>query len=270
MRRPLRSLLFALALPAFAPGALAHPGMHETIAYLSERIREAPEDQALYIERGIAYSEDGLLGPALADFRKAETLGDPVRVAFDLGVLHYRAGDFDRAREALTRTLARFPAHALAFEYRARAARDAGDARAAVADFEAVFALREDVNPGSYLSAAELLLPLPDAGADAALALLDRGMAQLGVIPQLQQRAIALERERGAFGAALKRHETLAEPLAWSPDWRVERAELLLELDRPEEAARELTAAQTALAALRPTRARAALGTRITELSRAF
>jgi predicted Zn-dependent protease len=200
----------------------------------------------------------------------AETLGDPLRVAFDLGVLHYRAGDFEQARESLTRYLARFPEHALALEYRARSARDAGDPRAAVADFEAVFALRDDVNPGSYVSAAELLLPLPDGGVDAALALLDRGMAQLGVIPQLQQRAVSLERERRAFGAALQRHETLAEPLAWSPDWRVQRAELLLRLDRPQEAAQELTHAETALAALRPTRARAALGTRIAELSQAF
>jgi tetratricopeptide (TPR) repeat protein len=241
--------------------------MHETIELLSLRIREAPTDQALRIERGIAYSSDGQIELALADFRRAETLGDPVRVAFDLGVLFYRSGDLEEARASLTRYLARFPGHALALDYRARAARDAGDARAAIADFEALFALGRGVNPGHYLSAAELLAALPDAGVDAALAQLDRGMRQLGVIPQLQQRAVALERARGAFAAALRRHETLAAPLARSPDWRVERAELLLALGRRAEARRELATASAALAELRITPARARLGARIAELS---
>jgi tetratricopeptide (TPR) repeat protein len=260
---------FALAaLSLGAASAFAHPGMHETIERLSERIRETPDEQALWIERGIAYSNDGQFELALTDFRKAETLGDPARVAFDLGVLFYRQGEFEKARESLSRTLTRFPEHALALDYRARAARDAGDARAALADFEALFALRDDVNPGHYLSAAELLVSLPDGGADAALALLDRGLAQRGVIPQLQQRAIALERERGDFGGALQRHDTLAEPLGRSPAWRVERAELLLALERREEAEQELAMAANALAGRRPTPAHAALGERIAELSR--
>lgn len=255
------------AVSVVAASALAHPSMHHTIERLSERIREAPEEQALWIERGIAYSNDGQLELALADFRKAETLGDPVRVAFDLGVLFYRRGEFGKARESLTRTLTRFPEHTRALDYRARAARDAGDAHAALADFEALFVLRDDVNPGHYLSAADLLVSLADGGVDAALALLDRGMDQLGVIPQLQQRAIAFERERGAFGAALRRHDTLAEPLGRSPSWRVERAELLLALGRRGEAERELAAARNALAKLRPTPAHAALDARIAELS---
>jgi tetratricopeptide (TPR) repeat protein len=264
-----RGFLCLLTLSALATSAAAHPGMHETVEVLSKQIQEAPESQTLYIERGIAYSEDRLLGPALADFRKAETLGDPVRVAFDLGVLHYRAGDYVEARAALTRYLERFPEHTRALEYRARAAREAGDARAAIADFEAVFVLRDDVNPGSYLSAAELLRELPDGGVEAALAQLDRGMEQLGVIPQLQQRAIALERDRQDFEAALARHETLAAPLPRSPSWRVGRAELLLELGRPEEAAGELEEAATSLAARRPTPASAELGARIKALSQA-
>jgi tetratricopeptide (TPR) repeat protein len=270
MKRLPHRFLCVLALSALATSAGAHPGMHETVEALSKQIEEAPGNQTLYIERGIAYSEDRLLGPARADFRKAETLGDPVLVAFDLGVLHYRAGDYEQARASLTRYLARFPGHARALEYRARAAREAGDARAAIADFEAVFALRDDVNPGSYLSAAELLRELPDGGVDAALAQLDRGMEKLGVIPQLQQRAIALERERQDLDAALARHGTLAAALARSPSWRVERAELLLELGRPEEAAQELEEASAALAARRPTPAGAELGTRITALSRAL
>lgn len=241
--------------------------MHETVAELSERIRKEPSDQALFLERGIAYSSDGKVELAFADFRKAEALGEPDFVAFDLGVLFYRTGEFAAARAALTRCLARFPAHALALDYRARAAREAGDSPAALADFEALFALVQGVNPGHYVSAADLLLALPGEGAPAALAVLDRGMHQLGVIPQLQQRAIALERERGTFGAALLRHDTLAEQFARSPDWRATRAELLFAVGRHTEARSELNTAAAALAELRATPARAELAAKIARLA---
>jgi predicted Zn-dependent protease len=258
----------ALSAQALAPiAARAHPGMHETIALLTQRISAAPSEQSLYLERGIAYSSDGMAELALADFRKAESLGDPDLVAFDLGVLFFRMGRLDEARAALTRCLARFPQHALALDYRARAARDAGDARAALRDYEALFALERDVNPGHYISAAELLARLPDAGIPAALAMLDRGMSALGVIPQLQQRAIAYERERGALDAALRRHDALARALGHSPEWRVERAELLVALDRRSEAERELASASSALAVLNLTPARAELAARIAELT---
>jgi len=62
--RPALSLAcvaLALAAQALAPVALrAHPGMHETIALLTQRIFEAPNEQSLYLERGIAYSSDGM------------------------------------------------------------------------------------------------------------------------------------------------------------------------------------------------------------------
>jgi predicted Zn-dependent protease len=241
--------------------------MHETIELLTQRISAAPNEQSLYLERGIAYSSDGKAQEALADFRKAEALGDPDLVAFDLGVLFFRTGQLDEARAALTRCLARFPQHALALDYRARAARDAGDARAALRDYEALFALERDVNPGHYISAAELLAKLDGEGLSSAIAMLDRGMAALGVIPQLQQRAIAWERERGANDAALRRHDSLADALAHSPEWRVDRAELLLALGQSAEAQRELAAAAGALAVLHLTPARAELAARIEQLA---
>jgi hypothetical protein len=241
--------------------------MHETIALLSQRIAESPAKQSLYLERGIAYSADGQATLALTDFRTAEALGDPDLVAFDLGVLFFRTGRLAEARVSLTRCLERFPRHALALDYRARAARDSGDSLAALRDYEALFALERDVNPGHYLSAAALLAQLPDRGIPAALALLDRGLLALGVIPQLQQRAIAYEMERGRPDAALRRHDTLAEPLAHSPEWRVARAELLLALERRSEAERELARAEGALAARRLTPAHAELAARIAQLT---
>ncbi len=262
------SALWAWVWLALAPTpAPAHPGLHDTIARLSERIVAAPDDQTLVLERGIAYLNDGQVAEALADFRRAETLGDPDRVALDLGVLFYRTGRLAEAREALTRWLARSPDDLVALDYRARAARDAGDARAALRDYEALFALGRPLNPGQWLSAAELLAKREGDGIPAALALLDRGMAAQGTIPQLQRRAIAWERERGDLAAALRRHDALAEALGRSPEWRVDRAELLLAQGRTREAKRELGAASGALAVQRLTPAHAALAARIEQLS---
>jgi tetratricopeptide (TPR) repeat protein len=241
--------------------------MHETIELLTQQIEASPNEQRLYLERGNAYTNDGKVKEALADLRKAESLGDPDLAAFDLGVLFYRSGDYAAARAALTRSLKRFPNDPRALDYRARAAREAGDARAALADFEALFAIEREVNPAQYVSAAGLLASLPGAGVAPAIAMLDRGMRALGVIPQLQQRAIAYERERGDLAAALARHDTLAEPLARSPEWRVARAELLLAMGRREDARRELDAASGALAALRLTPARAALAAHVEQLA---
>ena len=250
------ALAGALAVSALA---LAHQGMHETIERLTHEISEHPTDARLYHERGVAYMNDGKLEPARADLQRAAELGDPAAVAYDLGVLFYRAGEYAQARESLTAHLAQSPGDPRAFDYRARAAREAGDVRAAIADFEALFASASGVNPGHYVSAAELVAKLEDGGIASALALLDAGIAKLGVIPQLQRPAIAFERERGDLSAALRRLETLAVPLGRNPEWRIERAELLHALRREDESRAELEDAARALDAAKPTPARAEL-----------
>ena len=115
MKTPL--LLAALLMAVAAPlRAGAHPSAQHTIEILSESIRAQPDLQEFYIRRGQAYSNEGLPEPALVDFQKAETLGPPILVAFDLGVLHYRMGRLDDARRYLDAFLKRFPKNAPALE----------------------------------------------------------------------------------------------------------------------------------------------------------
>ncbi|MCB1848802.1 MAG: hypothetical protein KDI04_15890, partial [Halieaceae bacterium] len=75
--------------------ALAHPGQHDQLQQVNRHLEQTPTDQDLYIQRGIIYSEGGQYDAALADLLQAQTLGEPVLVAFQLGVLHYRTGDFE-------------------------------------------------------------------------------------------------------------------------------------------------------------------------------
>jgi tetratricopeptide (TPR) repeat protein len=223
---------------------------------LSESIQARPDEQELYIQRGSAYSNDGQLARALADFEQAETLGAPFVVAFNQGVLHYRMGEFDAARRYFDTFLKHFPGHAPSLEYRARLLRDAGEHEAAVADFEAYFAMNKQPNPGHYVSAAKMLAGLEGKGVEPALAMLDEGMERLGVIPQLQHYAIQLELERKNTAGAIARLESLGPAMGESPDWKVEMGELLLLAGKPAEAQRRFDEASAQLKTLRTTVAR--------------
>jgi tetratricopeptide (TPR) repeat protein len=249
------------------PGGLqAHPGASSTIEHFSHQIEHKPDDQALYIKRGIAYSSDGQYEQALGDFRRAESLGDPLLVSFDLGVLYYRKGEFKTSLDYLNAFLQRFPDHSPALEYRARVQRDRGDFSSSIDDFKRVFELQKRPNPGHYISVANMLSTEGATGIQQALAVLDAGNLKLGLTPQLQNRAIELERERGRLDLAIERMQALRSMLGDSADWKVAMAELYYQNAQVEPADAMLEAAETQLTSLRRTPARIALQQRITQL----
>ncbi len=266
MSRVARFLAFSAAFLCMP--ALAHPGASSAIDHYSHEIEENPRDQAHYIRRGIAYSNDGQYDKALADFEQAKTLGKPIVVSFDLGVLHYRRGEFATASDYFDEYLEAFPDHAACLEYRARLKRDMGDTKGAVADFKRVFALQQRPNPGHYISVAEMLQATGPDGIDQALEILDQGNAKLGLTPQLQRHAIALELQRGRPDLAISRLQTLEPMLGGSPDWKVDMAELQLQAGNKDAATTLLQTAEQQLDTLRKTPARIALKERIVELNR--
>jgi tetratricopeptide (TPR) repeat protein len=257
--------LLAPLLMVWGSTALAHPGQHDQLQQVNRHLEQAPTDQDLYVQRGIIYSEGGQYDAALADLLHARTLGEPVLVAFQLGVLHYRTGDFEAARNYLQQYLERFPNYPPAYDYLARIARDNGDYDLAVAQLQTYFRLQDSPNPGLYLAAARMLEE--QRRYEQALAILDQGQATLGVVPQLQRQAIALERARGQPELALARLQSLGPMLGESPAWRLDMAELQLEIGHRERAAAMIQSAREALAQQRPTPARLELQRRAEALS---
>jgi tetratricopeptide (TPR) repeat protein len=253
----MKQLLLTVALLCATPSAaVAHPGAEHVLETLSQSIKLRPKDPKLYMQRGSTYSDDGQLELALADFQKAEALGEPIVVAFHQGVLHYRMGDLNAAKGYFDTFLKHFPGHPPSLEYRARLLRDAGDHRGALADFNAYFAMQKQPNPGHYISAANMLKELKGKGIPGALAMLDQGMQRLGIIPQLQRYAIELELGRNNTALAIQRLSSLEPVLGESPDWKVDMGELLLRAGKPSEAHWFFDAALEQLGTLRKTVAR--------------
>jgi tetratricopeptide (TPR) repeat protein len=234
--------------------AFAHPGKHEQLQRINHSIEQQPNEQALYIQRGYIYSENGEFDSAKADYQQAEELGPPALVALNWGILYYRMGDFERATEYFDQYLEQFPKAAHAYEYRARAARDTGNYQQAIADLNSYFDLLEAPHPGNYIAAANMLHDMQQT--EQALQLLDKGMEKIGLTPQLQRRAIELELERDQVSNAIARQDSLRKPLNANPLWKLQMAELLLQDNRDEEARKMAREAENELLKLRPTPAR--------------
>ena len=262
-----RLVLLLPVLVSFLPAlAFCHPGASSTVDHYTHEIARRPDDQSLHIRRGIAYSSDGQYDLALEDFKRAEKLGNPLAVGFDLGVLYYRRGELDLARAQFDTYLEAFPDHAACLEYRARLLRDMGDTKGSVADFQRVFELQQRPNPGHYVSVAGMLEATGPEGIDQALLILDSGNDKLGITPQLQQCAIRLELERKRPDLAIARLQTLEPMLGESPDWKVDMAELQLRMGDAEAASQLLRDATKQLDSLRKTPARQALRKRISSI----
>lgn len=252
------TLFFLFGLFLFqADVAMAHEGTGAHLDHINEALEKTPDKQALYIERGAIYSsEAGMYELALKDFQRAEELGSPVAVAYQLGLLFYRSAEFAKSRVYFDRYINQFPDYAPAYEYRAKAAYRLGDAKQAMADFNTFFHLQKQTNPGSFIAAAKIYASAKEGGVDAALALLDQGMQQIGLNPQLQSYAVRLELQRNRPEQAVARQQSMKTMLNDSPAWQAEMAELLLNTGKPAEAAAFLDEAETQLAKLKATPAR--------------
>ena len=137
--------------------------------------------------------------------------------------------------------------------------RDAGENAAALADFQQIFALKPTPDPGHYISAARIMVVLPEYGFDGAIALLDKRMEQVGVLSSLQRYAIELETDRQRYDAAIARMATLDKALRATPQWQVEVAQLHMQAGQPEQARGLLEQADRRLQELRSNTARVEL-----------
>ena len=262
------SLLAALC---FSSAQLwAGPSLDKYIASVSAQIAAEPNNPAHYLRRALVHSDAGHRKAAFRDVAQAEKVGGKTAETYTTrGVLNYRIGKRQVALQALDQALLMVPEHVRALSYRARLLRDLGKAPEALADYRQLIRLNPNTDVGHYLSAAELMRKLPQHGPDAALALLDQRIAQLGAIPQLQRLAIRIDTERGNTAEVIRRLQTLDATSKASPHWHLEMADALRQNCELKRVNPHLVAAESGLAGRRNTGANTRLRQQLAALKQA-
>lgn len=236
-RGPALAGLLGVVLMAQVLAVLAHPGHSEAIAYFSAQIAKQPQQPQWYLERGLRYLEDGLYPEAKQDFTQVEKLAGEASLALPMGILYYRTGEYTQARQQLDAVLARDFNNFEALQYRSQVAHKLGDLPTAIGDLKRYMKIRSGADPALALQLSELYLERGgNESFQRALTALDRANLELGITPQIQQRAVSLENRRGRPDLALQRLETLESITSASPEWCLAMARQWHLLNRDEKA----------------------------------
>lgn len=242
---PVRSFLPLVLVLAIPAGAFAHPGPHVRIAALSDSLGHASDRVSLWLERADEFLESGNHAAALSDLDRAEALAPGLaRIARLRGAILLDLGDAAGAEPYLARAIEQEPADAAGHFLRGRARMALGRAAEASADFERSVLRSTRPTPDHFLEWSRALAASPATGRPAdAIAVLDRGIARLGVTAALAEEAVRLECAHGAWDAALERVDRHAAAWGSSAARRARRGDVLREAGREIEAMAEYSAA---------------------------
>jgi tetratricopeptide (TPR) repeat protein len=194
----------------------AHPEIEVALAELNPGIALHPETAELWLRRATAYERHEDFALAEADLRQAVTLApDSDETQLRLAGFLIGRERWAEARSPLTRAIALAPKNAEALVWRARLHRHLQDVDAALADYSRALSLLPEPPPELFLERADL-----SVAPEKILTGLDEGLARLGPVVALSDRAIALELQLGHTDAALARLDALTA--------RAERKDALL------------------------------------------
>ena len=262
------------ALGLSGPQLYAHGSVHDQIHKLSHDIEHHPKQAELWLKRGRLYMEDEHWQEAKADFEHALALDAELLSAhYFLARVRRHLGDGDGALRSVEVFLnglepetrgGRFRGHSLRGEILMSLSRYGEAAE----DFGRALELADTPRPMHYLSHADALVAAERT--EAALSALDAGVARLGPIAPLENRALELLAALGRDEQAVDR---LRRRIASQPSvagLRVELGEALLRLEKGSEATvafnaalkilDDLPAGRSAVPAMRAMRRRAEEG----------
>ena len=230
------SLLAAVALLGLGETpALAHPGIHEQEQHAKAALEQGPEDPNRHITMGRVQVEKGEWDAALAAYAEARRFGaEHDKVSILEGVAYLKAGWPHMGRARFESILHEHPDHAEARLGRARAWMKLAQPSHAVDDYKVAIAAVEPLRPGHLLEYRDALTAI-GRDSDAVVAL-DLGVEKLGQVPALQLAAIDLNIRAKQYDEALQRLDQLLAASPGHPLWITQRADILEEAGRKEEA----------------------------------
>lgn len=248
----LRLAFLLLLVAALTPSARAHGELDRQIAAVTDRLRRAPKDATLLLQRAELYRQHAEPEAALADLARARQLAPLlVEVDFTEGRVLLDTGRLAEARAALDRFLAAQPDHPIALWYRAQTLVKLDHRRLADADLKRCLEVAPEPTPELFIARAVNLEKLGDL--EPALAVIEAGIQRLGAISSLNLAAAELEVKLRRLDAALARLDQLIAASARKEALLVRKGNLLAQADRSDAARQCYLAARTELELLPPT-----------------
>jgi len=224
----LAALLMPLALPA-------HPDPSHTLGQLEEHLAEKPDDQELLRQKAdlLISTHHPELARPVVDRLLALDAARPENLLLDARIC--RAGK-DPATHAKAVDLAKaHPGFAPGWIFLAWVEDERGHREEAVAAMRKALDLSDRPSPSDVLTCATWMEESGDK--PGAIAVLDQGLAKLGVLTGLHQKAIDIEIPMGRHDSALRRVDALSARFRPSVAYSLQRAGILESAGRFKEAA---------------------------------
>jgi tetratricopeptide (TPR) repeat protein len=222
-----------------AINVLAHPGIHEQVEQLSERLKKKPTYQ-LYAQRAHLYFEGGQIDFALKDLEIASKMGPKEPLLFEYGNVYLSKNQYDKALKHFNQFIKFNNQLPEVFLARAKALQQLGRSEEAIEDIKHSLQIHPSPHPGLYIEAANLVGSTKKDQLQSALNLLDEGIQKIGVQGQLQERAIELLMNQNRQSEALGRMVLLGKERNHNIFWRHDYALLLAKSNKTSEAQAEL------------------------------
>lgn len=204
----------------------AHGSFDELLQHFSQKIFHQPENHSSLLDRARVYLKQGNTALAYNDIQAAAEISDTIEVAYVLGLYHAAENDCQSAVAAFSSYLNRYPYHIPAIHNRAKCHAALGLTAQSVSDYEYLLDTSKQHSPDYYLELARVQSSVETGGIEPALKSLDLGMMELGILVSLQTAAIQYEINRGNYGMAMVRHETLKPWLGKTSQWRLRQKQL--------------------------------------------
>ena len=251
MKRSFTIVAGLILLTVGARRGWAHQDLPALIARLTEQLRTNRNDLEVLLLRADLYRLHSNWPEACADYAAAiESSPRSAAALIGQAQLHADMGEQLAARRAFDAALVLAPTNCAALFGRAPVLARLGERQAAIADYSRGLALTRHPQPDHFLERAGL--QAVELGPDAAIAGLDEGLARLGWLVTLQQRAMDLELKRQRPDLALIRLETILARAGRKESWLAMKGEILLEAGKTSEAQAVLSEALKHIAGLAP------------------
>ncbi len=230
--------MIVLLMVLFSPyGAIAHSDLTDRIEVLNHKINHNPESLALYMERGKIFRLRGNYQYALKDFQQvAKMEPSNIEAKYQQGLVLLNMGQPQKSLSMFNHVLKTNPTHPMALVNRARVFRSAENYENATADYVHALTLLSSPKPENYIELANIYIAFGESHYDDALSVLDSARQKLGILVQLQARAIDIDLLMKNKRSALQRVDLLLTTMKRKEKWLVKKADILLLMGKQAEA----------------------------------